>query len=249
MPPPPIIREQVASRHNRLSVQQVGRRIDLEVAGATFATWHPEHLLSGYSWDAVTAAALLSAAGPPATVCLLGLGGGTVTRQLRHLLPESELTGLEIDDAVVRLARRHLELDRQDIEVIVDDAYQWLHRTHRRFDVIADDAFLTGRNDVERPVRPTVRHLRVLARRLAPGGILAANYIITAPHHDTYRQALKSFCTIFADVAAVVPPRGYNRILVGGPALHLAAAAAYRDRLSRARDRGLWDSLRVERVT
>ncbi|MFZ9889747.1 MAG: hypothetical protein ACO3JL_19805, partial [Myxococcota bacterium] len=72
--------ERVSSPFNQLVARQVGERIDLDVEGATFATWHPRHLLTGYSWDALCAASLLRPAGPPRRVLLLGLGGGTVLR-------------------------------------------------------------------------------------------------------------------------------------------------------------------------
>jgi spermidine synthase len=160
-----------------------------------------------------------------------------------------EITGIEIDDAVLRLGRAYLGLEEQDVDTIVDDAYAWLRHARRRFDVIADDIFLSGPEDVERPARPTVQHVRDLARRLKPGGLLAANYIITGPHTETYHQARQSFQTVFSDVAVVIPPRGYNRILVGGSALAGATALGmHRDRFRRARDRALWDRLRVERV-
>ena len=57
-------------------------REDLEVAGATMSTWHPDRWLTGWAWDAITAACLLRRDGPPRRVLLLGLGGGTVVRQL-----------------------------------------------------------------------------------------------------------------------------------------------------------------------
>ena len=94
--------QEVHSPHNHVEVwQNNAGRIDFEVSGATHATWHPEKLLTGHAWDAITAGAV-SHPGPVEHILLLGLGGGTCLRQLRHLLPGAKLTAVEIDPDMYR---------------------------------------------------------------------------------------------------------------------------------------------------
>jgi predicted O-methyltransferase YrrM len=200
-----------------MSVVRVGDRIDLDVQGATYATWHPRHLLTGYSWDGLSLGCLLRHAGPPRSVLVLGLGGGTVTRQLRALLPDVRLVGVEIDEGVIELARRHLHLDASAVEVHVADAYEFLAGTTERFDAVIDDLFLTGTDDVVRARVPEGDTLALVRARVANGGIVVANVITDeGPHADVRRRTRSAFRRGFASARVVTPPRGLNEILVGG---------------------------------
>jgi len=240
--------DQVTTAHNTVVVEQRGRRIDLAVAGATFATWHPTDYLTGYSWDAITAGCLCRAGGPPQRLLLLGLAGGTVARQLRMLLPDLAIEAVEIDPGLVDLGNRYLHLDETGVTIHSGDAYQFLAGAGAPYDVIADDVYLTGFDDVERPQLPGPRWIERLQARLAPGGVAVANFV-TGDHHDRiYRDAKALFKAAFPAVATIAPPRGYNRILVGGDALASlrqvrAAGAAF----PRARDRETWSRLRLRR--
>lgn len=242
------ILEHVQSKHNEILLERTGDGIDMEVAGATFACWHPEHLLTGYSWDAITAGCFLVPSGPPRSILILGLGGGTVSRQLRHLAPEASITGIEIDPEVLRLARRYMDLDHQGLEVIEGDAYAFLRETERRFDVIVDDVYLTGATDVWRPDDLTGGGLDLVASRLRPGGLALANFI-TDGHHDHQRRAAqRAFLRRFGATSLVRPPQGFNGILVGGEALGpVGSVRALQARFGTAHDRALWRTIAIRR--
>ena len=200
-----------------MSVVRVGDRVDLDVEGATYATWDPRHVLTGYSWDGLTLGCLLRHDGPPRSVLVLGLGGGTVTRQLRTLLPDVRLVGVEIDDGVVDLARRYLHLDDSGVEVHVADAYDFLATTTERFDAVIDDLFLTGTDDVVRARVPEGDTLALVRSRVADGGVVVANVITDGGAHAVVRQKTRAaFRAAFDSARIVTPPRGLNEILVGG---------------------------------
>ncbi len=230
-----------------MSVVRVGDRIDLDVEGATYATWHPRHVFTGYSWDGLTLGCLLRHDGPPRSVLILGLGGGTVSRQLRTLLPDVRIVGVEIDDGVIDLARRHLHLDDSDVEVHVADAYDYLAQTSERFDVVIDDLFLTGADDVVRARVPEGDTLSLVRSRVAEGGVVVANVITDAGAHAVVRRKTRAaFRAGFASCRVVTPPRGLNEVLVGGartrPGTSLKVWGA---RLSDAEDRELIGKVKV----
>ena len=232
------ILDRLTTAHNTVTIEKIGRRIDLAVAGAIFATWHPTDYLTGYSWDAVTAGCLCRTGGPLRRVLLLGLAGGTVARQLRRLLPDLVIEAVEIDPDLVEVGNRHLHLVETGVRVHLGDAYRFLAGANPRYDAIADDVYLTGPDDVERPRLPSPHWVELLRARLAPGGIAVANFV-TGGHHDRiYRNALAAFARTFPDVRIIEPPRGQNRILVGGvrlaPPAHVRAAGRA---FPRARDR------------
>lgn len=248
-PPRKQTLETMRTPWNTMEVVQIGARVDLDVEGATYATWHPEHVLTGYSWDGLAVGGLLRAAGPPSSVLILGLGGGTVARQLRTFCPDIRVVGVEIDPGVVDLARRHLHL-AEDIEVHVADAYDWLARSDDHFDVVIDDLFLTGATDVVRSRVPEGDTLALLRRRVAPGGVVVANLITDVGDHSAVRRrARAAFRAAFPVARVVRPPRGLNEILVGGDDLLPGAALKpYSARLVDVEDATLFGALRVHRL-
>jgi predicted membrane-bound spermidine synthase len=239
--------ERIESDFNEVVVERTGDRVDLVVQGAVYASYHPRLFLTGYSWDGLTAAALLRPGGPPGSVLVLGLGGGTVCRQLRAALPDAELSAIEIDAAIVKAARDHMAVDSLDVDVVVDDAYHFLRNSERRWDVVIDDIYLTGPDDVERPFAVAGEALETLRARVKPGGLVVANLIVDDGHHREVRAATRrAFRDAFQVVRVVRPPRGLNEILVGGDGVLNARtlkgfAEAYPDPL----DASLWSKIRT----
>lgn len=188
--------------------------IDFNVIGATHATWHPTRLMTGHAWDAITAAVLLHP-GEHNHLLMLGLGGGTVLRQLRQFLPDISITAVEIDSEMIGLARRHMELDRLNVEVIEADAFDFLEHNLNRYDVVVDDLYRCGDRDVERPAAVNEAMLSGHARHLVPGGSLVMNFVVGRGHHLLHRGARKAFLTRFPSVRAVRPPHSHNEVLIG----------------------------------
>ena len=245
------ILEAVATEHNTVAVVSAGKRINMDVEGATFATWHPWLRMTGYSWDALSAACLLRHEGPPRTVLLLGLAGGTVARQLRCLVPEAAITGVDIDGAVVDLARRHMGLDELGIEVVIADADRFLTATDRRFDAILDDLFLSGPLDVARQLLPVGERLARLQERLTPGGVIAANLITDGVglHQTVRRRVRRAFAEAFPCVRVVRPLCGLNEIVTGAAEVRTGRALLpFAERLAESHDRFLFKGIRVHRL-
>jgi spermidine synthase len=121
----------VRTSHQQLEIWRSDLAPDFRVAGAVHAFHHRRRFLTGLVWDMLAAAALLGTREQPRSVLMLGLAGGTSLRILRHLLPACRFTAVEIDRDIVRLARRHMDLDATGVEIVVGDAYAWL-RTNRR---------------------------------------------------------------------------------------------------------------------
>jgi len=244
------ILEAVATPYNTVAVVSTGERINMDVAGATFATWHPRYVMTGYSWDALAAGCLLRADGPPASVLLLGVAGGTVARQLRAFLPDVAITGVEIDSEIVSLARRHMALDALQVEIVVDDALRFLSATPRRFDAIVDDLFLSGPDDVRHPRVPPAERLELVKSRLAPGGVAVSNLILDAdgPFWTERKLARRAFAEAFAIVRVVRPLRGLNETLVGGERPSTGASLRrFGSRLT-AHDQPFLNGVRVDRL-
>lgn len=207
--------EEVQTPFNRVEVwQNNAGRIDFEVSGATHATWHPTHLLTGHAWDAITAA-ILSHPDEISSILLLGLGGGTCLRQLRHLLPDAEITAVEIDGNMIDLARRYMKLDELRVNVIEDDAFRVLESAALNADVVIDDLYHALGNDVERPKPITENLLASISRRIPPNGSVAMNFVVGPGHHDVFQQACAAFRSFFPQTRRIIPPHSHNEVLMG----------------------------------
>ncbi len=181
---------------------------------------------------------------------MLGLAGGTSFRTLRHLLPDCRLTAVDIDGEIVELARRHMDLDASGIEVVTGDAYPWLERNRRTFDVVIDDIYLAGKTDVFRPRVWDSGLSGNLRRAIAPGGVLAVN-LVTGPGHRAVQSFTRSgLRREFGMVRSVRSPLAMNEVLVAGERVATGAALAeYRDAFGDWRDRDFWDCLTVRRIS
>lgn len=87
--------------------------------------------------------ARLAAEGQPRSVLLLGLGGGSVPRILRMELGcAAPITAVEIDAAMIRMARAHFGLDAvTGLTVVEGDAIVQAHAIAERFDWVLVDLF------------------------------------------------------------------------------------------------------------
>lgn len=208
--------EKVTTNHQALEVWESKDAREFRVEGAVHAWFHEDRYLTGLAWDLIAAGALLGKVRPK-SILMLGLAGGTAFRILRHLLPDCRLTAVDIDAEVVALARKHMDLDTMDIEVDIADGYAWLARNRRKFDVVIDDIYLAGKEDVFRPQAPTEDHtLRQLTRAMAPNGILAVNLVIGEGHRALQSQTRRRLREAFPMVRAVRSPHALNEVLVSG---------------------------------
>ena len=89
----------VDTAHQQVQIWKSERQCEFRVAGAIHAWWHEKKYLTGLAWDNLAAASLLRPAGPPRSILMLGLAGGTAMRILRHLLPDCRLVAVDIDHA------------------------------------------------------------------------------------------------------------------------------------------------------
>jgi len=78
-------------------------------------------------------------------ILIVGLGGGTLPMSFNELLPNATTTTVEIDDAVVRAARKYFNYSESSrIVTAIEDARIWIKRAAKRnekFDLIVLDAF------------------------------------------------------------------------------------------------------------
>ena len=106
---------------------------------------------------------------------VIGLGGGTVVKQMWSAYPDMRIDAVEIDLAVVDVARRYFELpDDERVRVFVGDGREFIETTSETYDIVIVDAY----DDDRIPYHLTTRQfLEAVRARLAPDGVAAYNVI------------------------------------------------------------------------
>jgi len=238
------------TRFQSIEIWKSNAATEFRVAGAIHASFHRTRFLTGLAWDIIAAAALLRKHGPPRSVLMLGLAGGTAYRVLRHLLPDCHLTAIDIDSEIIDHARDHMALDELGIEVIIGDAYAWLASNQRKFDVVIDDIYLAGKTDVFRPQAWDPRLLDHLRRAMAPNGLLAVNLVTGTGHRKMQSLTRRILLDSFSRVRRITTPDGMNEVLVAGEEFSTGRQLIpYGTSFADWRDRMFWDRIDVRRIS
>jgi spermidine synthase len=230
-----------------VEVHQTALEVEFRVQGAIHAWWHQHRFLTGLAWDCLAASALLRATGPPRSLLMLGVAGGTSLRVLRHLLPDLQITAVDIDPGIIELGRQYMGLDELGAEIHIADAYEWLWHNERQFDVVIDDVYRAAPDDVERPGAINRVRAEGLRRALAPGGVLAANLVIGQGHRRMQSAFRAFFREEFQRVRSITTPASANEMLVGGDlVLTGRALRPWANQFPHPRDQAFWEAMRVK---
>jgi spermidine synthase len=156
--------------------------VELLLDGSRQSAWYPdvpERAVYGYVrglLDGVGRAPLASKG--TGRVVVIGLGGGTVCREVRRRWPAMEVHAVELDPMVVRAARRFFALD-DGVQVHVGDGRAWLDEASGRWDLVVLDA---ASEDYVPPSLQTVECLQQVRRLLSHDGVVLANGWKYAPN-------------------------------------------------------------------
>ena len=237
------------TRYQSLEIWKSDLATEFRVEGAVHAWFHRKRFLTGLAWDMIAASALLGKNDPPRSVLMLGLAGGTAFRVLRHLLPDCKLTAIDIDPEIIELAREHMDLDELGIEVVIGDAYAWLEKNKRTFDVVIDDIYLAGKTDVFRPRAWDEGLMAHLKRAMAPGGVLAVNLVTGAGHRAMQSLTRRVLRESFPVVRTITSAEAMNEVLVAGESVAtVRRLLPCNDAFPEWRDKMFWDRLKVQRI-
>lgn len=153
----------------------------------------------------------LSLAQEPKRILVLGGGGYSFPRHVLATLPRAEVTVVELDPGVTRIARKHFGLvDDPRLTIVHEDARTFVNRPGSPYDLIFVDVFGT---DYLPPFHLVTREAAErLGALLAPGGAVVVNAIGApdGPGGRFLRSLAATFADVFADTA-VYPLGGADR--------------------------------------
>lgn len=134
----------------------------------------------------------------PGSILVIGLGGGTLPRALRKILPQAKIDSVELDPSVVKVAARFFGFSPgQDSAVFIEDGRVFVKRAQKqakKYDLIVLDAF----DHVYIPEHLLTREYLVEVRSLlGADGVLAANTFSSSKLYDaesaTYASAFGAY--------------------------------------------------------
>ncbi len=181
----PISETTVAGRFGKLEVRwENGRKVLNSAAGnQSFGALHRV-------WQA-TMAHLNLVENPPRSVLLLGLGGGSVPAILwEEMGLVARITAVELDPAMVSIARSHFGLDRfTDLNVVLGDATIQVHALPDRYDLVLVDLF--DDLDLARGV-DSRSFMHGLRDRCAEGGTVCVNTVAFSDASESRCETVKA---------------------------------------------------------
>ena len=235
---------EVESQYSHIQVYDTGGRRALYFGGGhgtrvveTLMDLRQPHVLQHAYSQAAMAAFVYR---PQAGSCLLiGLGGGAMVRFLNHHFPDLRLDVVELDPAMVAIARDFFGAAAGPrTRILVGDGRDYLERAAGRYDVILIDAHLHPGERTDAGGHPlslkTDEFYRSIARRLDPGGVVMFN-ILMGPDAQRYVDSVRN---AFA-AAHIYQPRGTGNLIVFASAqAPLASDAELRQRARELDQRG-----------
>ncbi|MDW3649281.1 MAG: fused MFS/spermidine synthase [Bacteroidia bacterium] len=144
-------------------------------------------------------------------VLLLGLGGGTLVKQLERLGFDTDV--VEIDRRVHEVSVQYFNMN-PDIPVIIDDARHYIKTTPKKYDIIIFDTFLS--ESVPEHLL-TIEGFEDTKRILKPSGMIMCNFygFIKGNRGRAARSVYKTFTESgFTTEILATPGTEYNRNLI-----------------------------------
>jgi len=152
--------------------------------------------LTGYYYDFAMAAPFMSDVNEKDTMDILILGNGTgtfATQCKRYFDNDLNITGVEIDDKITRLAREYFELP-EDVDVITYDGRAYLNTIDKKYDVIMVDAY----QDITIPFQmSSVEFFTLVKDHLKQNGVMVVNLNMKSDGEDSINQYL---CNTISEV-------------------------------------------------
>jgi spermidine synthase len=177
--------------------------------------YHPDKLLTGFTWDYFLAGPLFNPApySPDQVegMAIIGLAGGTIARQYSSVYGPVTIDGVEIDPEIVRAGREYFGMDLPGLNVIVADGRHFLAQTDHIYDVIAVDAYRL-------PYIPwhmtTVEFFQQARDHLDDDGVLVVNVGRTESDYRLVEAVVATLRTIFPSTHVIPVPDSFNAIVV-----------------------------------
>ncbi|MCJ7737244.1 MAG: fused MFS/spermidine synthase [Anaerolineae bacterium] len=145
------------------------------------------------------------------SVALIGLAGGTISKQYTEVYGAIPIDGVEIDPKIVEAGRDYLAMNEPNLNVIVSDGRYFLANSSSKYTVIGIDAF---RLPYIPPHLTTVEFFQHVRDHLTPDGVVVINAGRTPTDYRVVAAIKATLLQIFPTVHVIEVPDSFNAIIV-----------------------------------
>lgn len=195
------------SPYNYLQVVEVGQQPPtrlLIVDWGAFSFYTPGEFRTGQYYDYLLLAPLMRAEPPTRwlrRVLVIGLGAGTIAKQITQAYGPVEIDGVEIDPAIISLGRKYFDMDEPNLRVHATDGRAFLASAQEPYDWVIVDAYQGS--DIPSHLI-TQEFFQQVKAHLSPGGVLSINVAWWEPkEEELIRRMTTSVGTAFPSVFAI----------------------------------------------
>ncbi|GAC1363154.1 MAG: fused MFS/spermidine synthase [Ktedonobacteraceae bacterium] len=178
--------------------------------------YNPDKVLTRGPWDYFSIAPYFN--NPPFTenqvrkACIVGLGAGTIPRELSAVYGPLPIDGVELDGEIVNLARQYFHMNEPNLHVVVQDGRYFLQNTPQTYDLIGIDAY-------QQPYVPfqltTSEFFRLVRSHLSPTGVAVINAGRTNKDFRLVEALAQTMHTVFPNVYIIDSARFANSMVIG----------------------------------
>jgi predicted membrane-bound spermidine synthase len=182
---------------------------------AIHSIYNPDQLLTGGPWDYFMIGPLVVPQPSPARInnaLIIGLGGGTSSKQITVGYGPVPIDGVEIDGEIVSVGRDYFAMNESNLNVIIADGRYVLRTTTTKYDLIAVDAY-------EQPYIPfqltTQEFFTEVLNALTPQGVAVMNVGRTSTDYRLVDAMSSTMKSVFRYVYVIDTDRYANSMVIG----------------------------------
>jgi spermidine synthase len=206
------------SAYNYIQVVRVGEQMQLVLneGFAVHSIYDPHQILTQGPWDYFMVAPYFNK--PPFTqsqvhnACIVGLGAGTIPRELTAAYGPIPIDGVEIDGTIVDIGRQYFHMNEPNLHVIVQDGRYYLRTTSKKYDIIGIDAY-------QQPYVPfqltTVEFFQEVRAHLTPTGVTVINAGRTSKDFRLVEALAQTMRAVFPNVYIIDTQSFTNSLIIG----------------------------------
>lgn len=140
---------------------------------------------------------------------ILGFGGGTVAKLISRSFPKAKITGVEIDQEMIKLGKKYFGLEKiKNLKIIQADAVKFIASKPNKFDLIIVDLYLGDKIPKNSESKKFLENLRKLT---SSKGVIIFNRLFYKKHKQQAENFIKKLDNLFSKIKLL---RAFSNLLV-----------------------------------